>query len=384
MKGSMLFEGGLAFNSQSGRFERRDILVNDGRIAEADRVPDKCARIDCSGKCVLPGLIDEHLHTNEFGSMIGCNADIMCATSGVTTCCDGGTCGASNFPQFYMSGLMRFEPHSYAYLNVSTFGNKSLCIHNEDHDPKDFREDLIIEAFEKYAPVLRGLKVRMCKATLGDHGMAPLEKAVEIASHVRARGFRCPVVVHYDDLPSNVSIKDLFGALGKGDIVAHVFQCKGETIFKDEGGIKDAVVEARGRGVLMDDCHGRVHYSLPNLRKALATGFDPDIISSDLVRVSEFTRPGFSLPFAMGMESAAGMSVEDIVLRVTANPAKALGLDDRAGSLEAGRPADIAVFDIRDADKDVEDFYGNTARGKIFIPLLTMISGRVAFRQIFF
>lgn len=122
-------------------------------------------------------------------------------------------------------------------------------------------------------------------------------------------------------------------------------------------------MEARGRGVLMDDCHGRVHYSLPNLRKALATGFEPDIISFDLVRVSEFTRPGFSLPFAMGMESAAGMSVEDIVLRVTANPAKALGLDDRAGSLEAGRPADIAVFDIRDADKDVEDFYGNTARG---------------------
>jgi dihydroorotase len=383
MKGSVLFEGGMAFNSREGAFEKRDVLVTDGRIAEADRVPLKCERIDCTGKFVLPGLVDEHMHANEFGSMIGCNADIMCTTSGVTTCCDGGTCGASNFPQFYMYGLQRFEPHSYSYLNVSTFGNKSLCIHNEDHDPADFREDLIIEAFEKYAPVLRGLKVRMCRATLGGHGMAPLLRAVQIAAHVRDLGFRCPVVVHYDDLPENVSVSELFGALSEGDIVAHVFQCKGETIF-DEDGIKPAVEDARSRGVLMDDCHGRVHYSLPNLRKALKAGFVPDIISSDLVRVSEFIRPGFSLPFAMGMESAAGMEVGDILRCVTINPAKALGIDERAGTLEAGCPADIAVFDIRDAQKDVEDFYGNTGRGKIFIPLLTMISGRVAWRQIFF
>ncbi len=384
MKGSVLFEGGKAFDPKSGTFEKRDVLALDGRISDAASIPNGTLRVDCTGKYVLPGLIDEHLHTNEFGSMIGCNADIMCATSGVTSCCDGGTCGASNFPQFYMSGLMRFEPHSYAYLNVSTFGNKSLCIHNEDHDPADFREDLIIEAFERYAPVLRGLKVRMCRATLGDHGMAPLLKAVEIASHVRRRGFRCPVVVHYDDLPENVSVGDLFGALGRGDIVAHVFQCKGETIFDGDGWIKDSVLEARRRGVLMDDCHGRVHYSLPNLRRALKAGFLPDIISSDLVRVSEFVRPGFSLPFAMGMESAAGMEVTDILQRVTLNPAKALGIEDRAGTLDPGRPADIAVFDISDAEKDVEDFYGNAARGKIFTPLLTMISGRVAFRQIFF
>ena len=38
----------------------------------------------------------------------------------------------------------------------------------------------------------------------------------------------------------------------------------------------------------------------------LGAGFYPDIISSDLVRVSEYTRPGFSLLYAMSVNSAAG------------------------------------------------------------------------------
>ena len=381
----LLIKNGTVFDSQNARFEKRDVCADKGILIPP--APEEEARtvIDASGKYVVPGLIDEHIHLDLHGSMIGANADTVCVPSGITTACDGGTCGASNFPQFYNSNIIRYEPHVYSYLNVSTFGNKSLCIHEEDHDPADFRPDLIEKMFRRYPETLRGLKVRMCKGTLGEHGMAPLYRALEISSDLQGKGIRCPVVIHYDNLPDNVTVEELFNALRPGDIAAHVFQTKGETIFLPDGTIHPAVRAARERGVWMDDCHGRVHWSIPHLRQALEQDFLPDIVSSDCVRISEYVRPGFSLLYAMSMLSAVGMKTEDILTRVTIRPAEALGIREKAGALREGMPADIAVLDIADADRPLADNYGNTIPGsKLFIPLLTVIDGRVAYRQIFF
>ena len=135
----------------------------------------------------------------------------------------------------------------------------------------------------------------------------------------------------------------------------------------------------------MDSCHGRVHWSIPNLKLAVKNNFLPDIISSDTVRISEYIKPGFSLLYAMTVESACGVPTEKILQAVTITPAKALGIEDRAGTISDGRPADISIIDIVDANKTIYDFYGNHIEGnKLFIPLLTMIDGRVAYRQIFF
>ena len=40
----------------------------------------------------------------------------------------------------------------------------------------------------------------------------------------------------------------------------------------------------------------------------------------------------------------AGVPAEEIVKMMTANPAKMLGVDDRLGTLEEGKDADISVF----------------------------------------
>lgn len=389
MKYDFLIKNGQVFDSEAGKFSVGDVYVRGGKIAAAPSVNEESevnTVIDAKGKFVVPGLIDEHLHLDLYGSMIGVNGDLMCIPNGITTACDGGTCGASNFRQFYNSNIIRYEASTYSYLNVQTFGNKSLCIHEEDHDPKDFRPDLIENTFAKYPDVLRGLKVRMCLGTLGnEQGLAPLVKAKEISEDLKSKGYYCPLVVHYDNLPDNVKVADLFNVLGKGDIVAHVFQVKRETIFEANGKVKDAVLKARERGVLMDDCHGRVHWSFPSLSSAVKENFYPDIISSDAVRISEYVRPGFSLLFAMTVQSAAGMDLEKILKAVTINPAKALGIADKAGIIKEGYPADIAILDIRGTDMQFTDNYGNTVDGnKLFVPLLTMKSGRVAFRQIFF
>ena len=382
----MIIRNGQVFDSVNAKFEKKDIGIYQGVFVALDEDTQSNNEVDAEGNYVVPGIIDEHAHLNLYGTIIGANADTVCIPNGITTACDGGTCGASNFEQFYMSNIVRYESTVYSYLNVSTFGNKSLCKHEEDHDPADFREDLIDSLFEKYPQVLRGLKVRMCKETLGDHGISPLHAGIEMSEHLKAKGYHCPVAIHYDDLPENVTVKELFGTMRKDDVIAHVFQTKAETIFDENGKIKDCVWDAKKRGVYMDDCHGRVHWSYPNLQNAFSQSFYPDNISSDLVRVSEYTRPGFSLLYAMSVNSAAGMPTEKILQSVTYTPAKALGIEEKAGVIREGAPADVAILDIRDVkDKTFTDNYGNSISGnKLFVPLMTVKGGRTAYRQIFF
>ena len=382
----MIIRNGQVFDSVNAKFEKKDIGIHQGVFVALDEDTQSNNEVDAEGNYVVPGIIDEHAHLNLYGTIIGANADTVCIPNGITTACDGGTCGASNFEQFYMSNIIRYESTVYSYLNVSTFGNKSLCKHEEDHDPADFREDLIDSLFEKYPQVLRGLKVRMCKETLGDHGISPLHAGIEMSEHLKAKGYHCPVAIHYDDLPENVTVKELFGTMRKDDVIAHVFQTKAETIFDENGKIKDCVWDAKKRGVYMDDCHGRVHWSYPNLQNAFSQSFYPDIISSDLVRVSEYTRPGFSLLYAMSVNSAAGMPTEKILQSVTYTPAKSLGIEEKAGVIREGAPADVAILDIRDVkDKTFTDNYGNSISGnKLFVPLMTVKGGRTAYRQILF
>ena len=51
------------------------------------------------------------------------------------------------------------------------------------------------------------------------------------------------------------------------------------------------------------------------------------------------------LPMTIGMLIRHGLSFEDALRGVTINPAKILQLEDRIGSLEPGKDADIAIFD---------------------------------------
>ena len=384
------------FDPEDGSFREGAVLIDRGLVAGVGPEVQNPARqiIDARGQTVVPGLIDEHVHIDYEGSLIGANADTLCVPCGITSVCDGGTCGVSSFGQFLRSNLMRYEAHGYAYLNVQTYGNKSVCLHEEDHDPADFRADLITACFQRHKEVLRGLKIRLCRGTLGNSGLglAALEAAQAIATALKAQGFHCPLVVHYGDLPEDLRLEDILRRLKAGDIVAHILQTHGETIFEDAGGmagiggIKECVLEARARGVIFDDCHGRVHWSFASLEKAGRAGFKPDIISSDNIRLSEYQIPGFSLLYAMAAQSAAGMATNDILHSVTAAPARALGISERAGCIHEGMPADLTILEIRHPENLIlHDNEGQSRPAReLFVPLLTMISGRVAFRQIFF
>jgi dihydroorotase len=72
-----------------------------------------------------------------------------------------------------------------------------------------------------------------------------------------------------------------------------------------------------------------------------------------------------------------GMTVPQVIERVTRNPAKALSLADRAGSLKPGMPADITVFRVETGDYEIADCYTKVRKAeKHIVPVLTFKNGK--------
>ena len=71
-------------------------------------------------------------------------------------------------------------------------------------------------------------------------------------------------------------------------------------------------------------------------------------------------------------------SLERVVEMCTLNPARALGEEQRLGSLEPGRQADVTVLDIRDGDWTVFDTVGDSLQvSQAVVPVLTVKRGVV-------
>jgi dihydroorotase len=72
-----------------------------------------------------------------------------------------------------------------------------------------------------------------------------------------------------------------------------------------------------------------------------------------------------------------GMTLPQVIERVTRNPAYALSLADRAGSLKPGLPADITVFRVDTGDYEITDCYTKVRKAeKQIVPVLTYKNGK--------
>jgi dihydroorotase len=72
-----------------------------------------------------------------------------------------------------------------------------------------------------------------------------------------------------------------------------------------------------------------------------------------------------------------GMTLPDVIERVTRNPAKAISLIDRAGSLKPGLPADITVFRVDSGEYEISDCYTKVRKAeKQIIPVITFKNGK--------
>jgi dihydroorotase len=128
--------------------------------------------------------------------------------------------------------------------------------------------------------------------------------------------------------------------------------------------------------VLFDVGHGAGSFNFGAAKAALDAGFVPDTISTDVYAAS-INGPVYDMPTTMSKMLHLGMSFEDILLRVTASPAKIINRVPGLGTLEIGAPGDIALLAMEDGQFQLVDSQRNvvTASRRI-VSRLTICGGK--------
>ncbi len=232
-------------------------------------------------------------------------------------------------------------------------------------------------------PGILGLKLRLSRGIVPDERAEEILRAcVELADWLEKRtGKPLRLCVHATDCP--LPAGELAAMLRPGDIFCHCFQGKGHPILTEDGGIDPGVLEARERGVLFDAANGRGNFSLRVAKAALAAGFLPDIISSDLTVFTYQNSPHVrSLPHVMSKYLSLGLSLPEALRRCTEIPARLLGMEGEIGTLRPGSRADIAVFRLTEQAWEQEDHCGEKIRcEQLLVPQMTFLGGKPVFCQ---
>lgn len=371
MESSILIRGGHVIDPSQGVNGVRDVCCVGDRIS--DILGEKPVVVDAENYYVFPGLIDYHTHLFRGGDFFGVNADLQLAY-GVTTVLDAGSTGSLNFELFRRDIIERSDISVKALINICAFGNPGGGYH-EELAPSLYRAEDIRRIFEAWYPdPVCGLKIRISKEVMGANGMSAFERTIELADELKV-----PLVVHipnpFDD------IGDIVSRLRPGDTVAHVYHGKGQTLLKDDGTVRQEFRAARKRGVLFDVANACSNCDHRVAQKAIADGFFPDIISTDLTMLG-YAKPHMvkNLPFVMSKFMALGMDLEAVVSSVTVAPAKALGMDKEIGTLRPGAAADVAICELREKDMLFSDLFGNSHTGtQVLVPVMTIHNGKFAY-----
>ncbi|GGM25910.1 amidohydrolase family protein [Dactylosporangium sucinum] len=329
----LVLRGGLVCDPEAGTLAAGDVVVRDGRIGGTAEATDEI--VDVSGLVVTPGLVD--LHTHVFvGQDLGVDPDEAGPPSGVTTMVDTGSAGAHLFGAFVRGTVERVRTRIGAFINISTVGTTSILLSGELKTLPYVDVAACRAAIAEHRDRIIGVKVRASADVAGDNGVVALDRAREVAD---AEGL--PLMVHLGPPPA--SLADILARLGPGDVLTHCFTGLSGTPYTEHGRVIDLVAEARQRGVLFDIGHGMCGFDLEQARAAVAAGFLPDTISSDL---HTYSRPIVGdLPAVMAKFLGLGVALPEVVRRTTLNPARIAGFDG-VGTLRPGAPADIAVLRV--------------------------------------
>ena len=144
-----------------------------------------------------------------------------------------------------------------------------------------------------------------------------------------------------------------------------------------DGKLVPEAKEAHDRGVWLDTAHGRMNFTFDVAEKVLDQGVLPHCISTDL------TVPGrqitvHSMTEMMTRFLAIGFTFDQVVTMSTENPAKAVGVNDRLGTLAVGKQADLSILEIKDGDWMVYDILGDGRKSdKAVVPIMAIKKGEV-------
>jgi dihydroorotase len=350
----LLLTGGTVLNPASALRQEFDVAVKDGRIAALEaKLPRAQAKrvIEVPGCYVTPGLIDFHVHSFWGVNPYGCELDALCMSTGVTTAIDAGSSGPINFKGFKKLVYEPSKTRMIAFIALAQHG-----VLNDPGELEDLRfadPNAAAATVGESPDVGVGIKVRLHKKGVGQNGREALRLAIRAGEASKS-----PVMVHVGN--TGISMSEIADTLRRGDVITHCYTPQRPSIIDEQGKLLPEVRKAKERGVIFDVGHAGGHFDFNLVRRAMGEGIVPDIISSDLH--GRLSQPGFGvvgdLLTTLTKFLPLGLTFDEIIARCTTSPARVIGWQDRLGSLEVGREADIAVLQLVNEPTKLRDSVG--------------------------
>ena len=353
----------------TGRDEVADIAFASGKVSAIGPGLTGREQRNVSGCVVMPGNIDFHAHVYWGGTSISVDADALARRCGTTTWLDAGSAGPGNFAGFLKHVVEPSRTRILSYLHVSHAGIYAFAptvMVGESQDLRLMDTANCAAVAMRHRDVIRGIKVRVGLVASGANGLTPLFHALEAADRAGL-----PVMCHIDRPPPRYA--DVLRELRAGDTLTHCFRPFPNAPCRADGAIREAVWEARERGVWFDIAHGQGSFDFDVAEAMLAGGFAPDIISSD-VHVLCVDGPAFDNMETMSKLLHLGMSLPEIVRAVTATPAAVLRRPDLA-DLSVGSTGDATVMRLEEGRFTLVDSSRNTRDASQRFALDSMVVG---------
>jgi dihydroorotase len=293
----------------------------------------------------------------------------------VTTLLDPGSGGCYNFSGFTRFLVPTSRTRLFALINIARnglFGMPEITQRN------DIDVEGTIKCVEQNKPTVLGVKLRMAGPVLDIFGIEAAQLAKRAARETGTR-----LMVHIGDSREGKPHADrltqqlLAEVLEPGDIVTHLCTHHTGGVMRQDGTVIPELRDAMKAGVILDPAHGRNNFKFDIARRQLDQGVVPDTISTD-IGLTNWKATVHSMTETMSKFLAVGLSLEDVILRTTASPAKALGMADTLGAIAVGREADVSVLDVVDGDWEFTDSSGAHFKGtQAIVPVVTIRAGEV-------
>jgi dihydroorotase len=386
----MLIKGGHLIDPKNKIDGKMDVAIKDGKIFRvASDIPASSAKktVNAAGLYVSPGFIDMHVHvfagteeqkftgfgiTNGFGSVV---PDDFTFRSGVTTVVDAGSSGWRDFYKFKKQTIDNSQTRVLAFISIA--GNGMLgTVHAQD--TTDMNPVATAFIMNEYPDLIVGIKAHHYRG----NDFTPIKRAIAAGNITKK-----PIIVDFGSSTPKLSIEDLFLKYFRpGDIFTHTFSGSDmseknpggrESVIDENNKVKPFIFEAQKKGRIFDVGHGGGAFVWSTAINSLKQGFLPNTISTDLYRNSR--NAGMKdMANVMSKFLVMGMSIQDIILRSTWNPANVIQHPE-LGHLSVGAEADVTVFNILEGKYGYMDARGSVFNGTKKIEAeLTLRAGKVA------
>jgi len=335
----LVVAGGRVLCPATGVDAVTDVAISDGQITAVGPGLAGRERVDAAGLLVVPGLIDLHVHVYEGVSHYGVDADRYLLRRGTTTGVDVGSAGAQTFPGLRRSVIDRAQTRIYAYLHIAVEGMISALV-GELEDIRWASVEQCVRVARANPDVIVGVKLRAGYQMVGQDPRPAVALALEAADELGL-----PLMVHVIDM--GMPLPELLAQMRPGDVVTHCFHGNQGGLLDEGGRVWPEAVAARERGVLFDVGHGVGSFTWRVARAALAQGFPPDTISSD-IHAHNHAGPVHDLPRTLSKLLHLGLPLDEVIAAATVRVGEHLARVAPAGlgTLAPGAPGDLSLLEL--------------------------------------